>query len=274
VTSHPFQIRAAVARALVAVLLSAVVARAQDSTGAIEGVVRDTAARPLASAAVRVPSARQVMTDSLGRYRIDGIPPGRVWLRVFRIGYRTPVSESVMVITGSVSHADFVLHQLGQRRTVRIPCPAGTTAPGGGVCVPYRKVASLDGAPTGIGIIRDRATWDAVERRFHAHASTRRPDTAIDWNTEMLVLVSYGLGLAEMDEDWGFNRAETRGDTVVITLGPDSIVGKREMFVDGIVFPEAIAIPRSSLPVRYEMRVTEGWIPPGVDWRAVADTTP
>jgi hypothetical protein len=157
---------------------------------------------------------------------------------------------------------------------VRLPCPAGTRAPGGGTCLSSRVVGTLDAAPLGVGVIRDRATWDAVKRRFHARTTSPPPDSAIDWTHEMLVLLSYGNGLLEMDEDPGFSRAEMRDSVVVISIGPDSILGRREMFIDGIYFPVAIAIPRSSRPVRYERPADAGWIPPAVDWRAVVDTTP
>jgi hypothetical protein len=266
--------RAVAAWALASTACLGTVCLAQDSTGTIEGVVRDTAGTLVSGAVVQAfGNARHAMTDSRGRYRLDSIPPGRAGLRVRRVGYRTPAPETITVARGAVTQADFVMHRVSMRRVVRIPCPAGTVAPDGGVCLRAREVGVLERAPMGVGIISDRETWERLKRRFHDTAATGLGDSTIDWTNEMLVVVSYGHGLAELDEGWGFNRAETRDSTLVITLGPDSIVGAREMFVDGIVYPAAFAITRSSLPVRYEMRVHEGWLPPRVDWRAMLDTT-
>lgn len=258
------------------VLFGAITARAQDSTGAIEGVVRDTAGRPVAWAQVVAHGAGAgggAHTDSLGRYRIGSLPAGRIAVLVRRVGYRVPPYESVTVTRGGMAQANLVLVPVSRRRVVRIPCPAGATAPDGGTCLSAREIGFTDLAPMGVGLIEDRETWDGIARRFHLHTPTGGGDVAVDWTHEMLVLVSYGYGLAEMDEGWGFTRAETRDSSLVIILGPDSIVGQREMFIDGMVFPRAYAIPRMSRPVRYEMRVNEGWLPPRVDWRTLADTT-
>jgi hypothetical protein len=137
-----------------------------------------------------------------------------------------------------------------------------------------RVVGYLDEAPAGVGIIRDRATWNAIRRRFRERRSRLpRDSTRIDWSREMVLLLSYGSGLAEIEENWGFNRAEIRTGELVITLGPDSLVGKREIFIDGFMSPTAFAMPRSNLATRYEKNVNDGWIPPIVDWRVIADTT-
>ncbi len=114
-----------------------------------------------------------------------------------------------------------------------------------------------------------------MTRRFRKrHGVVPRDSARIDWNREMVLLLSYGPGPAEFEEHWGFNRAELRDGELVITLGPDSLVGKRNVFIDGTMFPDAIALPQSDVTVRYDKRVEDGWIPPAVDWRAVADTTP
>jgi Carboxypeptidase regulatory-like domain len=255
------------------VVFGAIPASGQDSTGTIEGIVRDTAGGPVAGAQVVAGGGGGVNTDSLGRYRFDSLPAGRIALLVRRVGYRVPAYESVTVARGGVTQANLVLVPISHRRVVFIPCPAGTTAPDGGTCVSAREIRFTELAPMGVGLIQDRETWDGIVRRFHLQTPTGVGNVVVDWTHEMLVFVSYGRGLAEMDEGWGFNRAETRDSSLIIVLGPDSIVGKREMFIDGILFPRAYAIPRMSRPVRYEMRVSEGWLPPRVDWRSLVDTT-
>lgn len=64
-------------------------AHAQDvpPRGTITGVVRDTAAQPVAYAEVTGASGR-VLSDSVGRFALGGMPAGRVVLQVRRIGYR------------------------------------------------------------------------------------------------------------------------------------------------------------------------------------------
>jgi hypothetical protein len=266
--------------ALVAMLLvcSPAVGRPQGYVGAIEGVVRDSAGSPIPGVAIALENMiYRGQTDEQGHYRIENVPPGTVSLKARRLGYRMATIDSVAVTAGSVTREDFVLPPGPRsRRAVRIPCPAGQPSPSGGLCVHVRFVGSLDDAPAGVGMVRDRATWNAVVRRFgrRRRSDVPRDSSHIDWAHEMVLLVSYGRGLAELEESWGFNRAETRADTLVITLGPDSLVGKREIFVDGVMFPDALAMPRSTLPVRFEKPVPDGWIPPSVDWGAVADTTP
>lgn len=59
-------------------------ARAQAT---VTGVVRDTAGAPVAYADV-AGAAGRVLSDSMGRFLLENVPPGRVVLQVRRIGYR------------------------------------------------------------------------------------------------------------------------------------------------------------------------------------------
>lgn len=88
-------------RTLVLLLaLVATPARAQRPTAAVllGRVVVDSTKQPIGGAEVVIPSLdRRTTTDSLGRFRLDGIAPGRRGLRVNRIGYaplRTAVEFS------------------------------------------------------------------------------------------------------------------------------------------------------------------------------------
>ena len=59
-------------------------ARAQAT---VTGVVRDTAGAPVAYADV-AGAAGRVLSDTMGRFLLENVPPGRVVLQVRRIGYR------------------------------------------------------------------------------------------------------------------------------------------------------------------------------------------
>jgi len=70
---------------------------AQDSTGVLQGRVRDAASgAPVAAATVRVDGTRLgTLADDAGRYRLAGIPAGTVTVVVQRVGYeseRRPVT--------------------------------------------------------------------------------------------------------------------------------------------------------------------------------------
>ncbi|MBX7119503.1 MAG: TonB-dependent receptor [Gemmatimonadaceae bacterium] len=72
-------------------LLALPPARAAAGQGAVllGTVVMDSTKQPLRGAAVEIPSlSKKVATDSLGRFRITGIPPGRRGLRVDLLGYQ------------------------------------------------------------------------------------------------------------------------------------------------------------------------------------------
>ena len=71
----------------------------EDAAGMIEGVVRayeGTVVRPLPFAIVQVSlpgEQRATLADSLGRYRIEAVPPGNVRLRVSHIAHRSARPE-------------------------------------------------------------------------------------------------------------------------------------------------------------------------------------
>ncbi len=87
--------------------------------GAAAGVARDTAGAPVAavtvsarpSAAAGAPASavlRRAETDSLGRYRLGGLAPGRWTLVTARLGY-APQERVVQVAEGETARQDFVL---------------------------------------------------------------------------------------------------------------------------------------------------------------------
>jgi len=93
-----------------AVLAAAGGATAQDSTGAITGVVRagDTGA-PVARVAISAVGTRLIAeTDAEGRYAISGVPPGTYHLRARLLGY-SPGDTTVVVQAAQRAVADFRL---------------------------------------------------------------------------------------------------------------------------------------------------------------------
>ncbi|HTD59041.1 MAG TPA: serpin family protein [Gemmatimonadaceae bacterium] len=78
-------------------------------TGSVVGVVRDTAGRPISYALVFVGPPRHAMTDSLGQYRIDSVPAGRLAVSIRRLGFDMRV-DTVVIQPGAETRATFVLH--------------------------------------------------------------------------------------------------------------------------------------------------------------------
>lgn len=76
----------------------------QTSGAAIVGVVRDTAARPIAGASITVlPGRRTAETDSAGQFRIDNLGADNYQVRARKLGYRP---ETWDVKLGKTGQAD------------------------------------------------------------------------------------------------------------------------------------------------------------------------
>lgn len=76
-------------------------------TGSLAGVVRASDGEPLADAIALVASVRgnvyQAHSDRRGRYRIDGVPPGRYVPLAAAWGYQETTGESIQVATGRLT---------------------------------------------------------------------------------------------------------------------------------------------------------------------------
>jgi carboxypeptidase family protein len=247
---------------------------AQDSTGTIAGTVRDAAGKPIHEAQVSVDATHRALTDSLGRYVLRDIPPDTVQLQAVRLFYERVSLPRVAVVRGDTTHVDIVLPDGPRpRRAVFIPCTAGALGPDGGTCQPARQITYTGRPPMGVGIIRDSATYAAFNRRFPTADVNR-----IDWQHEMVLILNYD-GLSGLDHSSGFNRAEIRKGELVITLGPDSLVGQlyhgqMRLSIDELTRAEALVLPRWDRQAYFETRIPEVRLPRLRDWRAVAgDTT-
>ena len=84
-------------------------------TGGLSGVIHDADGQPLADAIALVATVRgqvyQARGDRRGRYRIDGVPPGRYVPLAAAWGYQETNGEPIQVATGRVTGGeDFLLH--------------------------------------------------------------------------------------------------------------------------------------------------------------------
>src|SRR5689334_5179598 len=90
-------------------------AMAQRAAG-VEGVARAEDGAPVQFALVRLvrddsspspsDSPPQGMTNADGRYRFDGVAPGRYRVQLVRIGFRPLLSDPVQVIAGQTARLD------------------------------------------------------------------------------------------------------------------------------------------------------------------------
>jgi len=83
---------------------------ADSTTGRVEGVIRREDGAPLAAARVAiVGTPLRTITDSLGRFRLQSIPPGLVTIRVTRPEFRDAVVEGLRIRGGQLILQDVVL---------------------------------------------------------------------------------------------------------------------------------------------------------------------
>jgi hypothetical protein len=118
---------------------------AAQSTGKIEGRVRDQAGAPIPNAQVTIiGSAFTAQTNPQGYYFINNVPSGTVAMRAAFIGYRAVRAEGIRVLGGQTITQDFAL----QSSTIELdPIVIQTTQP----LVPRDEVTSkqrIDGSFT------------------------------------------------------------------------------------------------------------------------------
>lgn len=83
---------------------------ADSTTGRLEGVIRREDGAPLAAARVAiVGTPLRTLTDSLGRFRLQSIPPGLVTIRVTRPEFRDALIEGLRLRGGQLILQDVVL---------------------------------------------------------------------------------------------------------------------------------------------------------------------
>jgi iron complex outermembrane receptor protein len=145
VRDHPLKACAA-AIALAAGLSALPRGAAAQATGAVFGTVHDPAGRPLAGAVVSVAGdSIATRADSAGRYHLDGIPAGRVTLRVRQIGYRSR-THVVNLPAGDSVQVDVVL---------ATGALADTFALGPVIVTAAKRSQLLDNAVTSVALVAD-----------------------------------------------------------------------------------------------------------------------
>lgn len=123
--------------ALLALLVIAASASAQDSSGALSGTVtdpQDGAVRDaLVSAAhTQTKLERRIHTDALGRYRFAGLPSGNYEVRVGANGFKTGVRTGVRLAAGQEAAADFRLEVGDLQQVVSVVAEQTTVSARGG----------------------------------------------------------------------------------------------------------------------------------------------
>ena len=94
------------------ILISAIITASAPvaAQGTIRGSVTDVDGRPAPGATVHVIGTQLgAVVDSMGAYRVNGVPAGTVTIRVLRLGF-APDSGRVVVVSGRVAQHDVRLH--------------------------------------------------------------------------------------------------------------------------------------------------------------------
>lgn len=90
-------------------LIAALPLAGQGATGTVYGAVRDSSGTGVAGAQVRLlPDGVPVLSDSAGRYRLEGVPAGNVTIHAARVGFY-PQQLSFRLAPGDSVRADFLL---------------------------------------------------------------------------------------------------------------------------------------------------------------------
>lgn len=103
------------------------------AAGAVEGAIRSDAGAPIAGARVEIAVGERGapelggagVTGADGRYRVDGLPPGRHVAKALRPGTTVAVAQDARVQGGAATRVDFTLPALGAVEGV-VSRPDGT----------------------------------------------------------------------------------------------------------------------------------------------------
>ena len=83
---------------------------AQNNLGSVTGNVTDASnLRGIASATISIQNKNTTASDSLGRYRIQGIPPGAYTITVSAIGYQQQSKFNIIISSGNENEISFEL---------------------------------------------------------------------------------------------------------------------------------------------------------------------
>ena len=96
------------------ILLFGAVAIAQETTGGIQGTVKDPSGGVVPNAKVTVTGStlvgtKEANTDGAGYYRFANLPPGTYTITVVASGFKTLKREGLILEVGHLPAADFTL---------------------------------------------------------------------------------------------------------------------------------------------------------------------
>lgn len=109
--------------ALLAALLLAVPATAQEQTGTIEGIVKDSTGAVIPGVTVEAKSpagTRSTVTDGEGVYRFPALPPGRYEVVATLQGFRPATVSNLDLRLGQILKTDLALSLQGVTETVQV----------------------------------------------------------------------------------------------------------------------------------------------------------
>ena len=229
----------------------------------VVGSVRDSSGRPISRAFVAVANRPAVFTDSLGHYRLDTVPAGRITITARRVGFNRETAQ-VDVEPNGTTRRDFILRPvfLPDKPDVWLRC-AG--APPTVSCVPGRRVANeLTGFhKAGAWIFRDSATFDAFWRAHSPSLEAPKEPPAVSWRHESVVAVSYG-GYSGCGPAPYVNRIEHRLDSTIVIVGPDRAYDKLVVTCAAYLeTPNVVMIPLAKGPVVFRA-ANDRWRTPPV----------
>src|SRR5512134_766691 len=116
--------RARTLAALLAVLLFAWPAAAQEQRGTIEGVVRDTSGAVLPGATVEAKgptgAVLTTQTDGSGLFRFPSVAPGNYSVTINLQGFAPKTTDNVIVGLGQIKKVDFAMSLAGVTESVQV----------------------------------------------------------------------------------------------------------------------------------------------------------
>lgn len=220
------------------------------AVGNVEGIVRDTLGRALSQARIVDSDLRwRAISDDSGRYVLRNLPAGRIRLRAIRLGFLQSNQDHTVVAHGTtrldfrLSHSDFG----GEHVWLTCNQPGSLTVTGGR-CVPYRRIGwtGLVARAPWTTLINSEAEWLRFLAEHWRDEHRPAPRSVVDWKRRQVVAVSYGQTSGCSNRARYINRAERRGQKLVVLLGPDTLHHGGEICAMATDPIDLVELPRSS----------------------------
>jgi virginiamycin B lyase len=194
------------------VVLHPDLSQAQDRSGTLQGVVKNSSGAPLSGAFVKMKNAERrlmfmVATQGQGRYTANNLPAGKYFLQAIGGDYQSELSAPVDVAAGRTATVELSLNVMRAPQLLpawpgRLPgerggeaeAATGQTAPvlpdGEGKQIVETKCASCHDAQRTVRTRADRGRWEDIIRnmRLYAQGSTLAKDLT---DQEEKILLDY-----------------------------------------------------------------------------------